>query len=101
MLFTITDENGFEVVENKSQIGYNFPIVNNLFNSTGNYSDEIQNNLDRVKIILNYDFSIVNCSELIGVVYADDVELGEFSGTEEEREELISILENGVDYGTE
>ena len=99
MLFTITDENGFEIVENKSQIGYNFPIVNNFFNSTGNYSDEIQNNLDRVKIILNYDFSIANCSDLIGVVYADDVELGEFSGTEDEREELISILENGVDYG--
>lgn len=101
MLFTITDENGFEVIENKSQIGYNFPIVNNLFNSTGNYSDEIQNNLDRVKIILNYDFSIENCSNLIGVVYADDVELVGFSGTEEEREELISILENGVNYGTE
>ena len=99
MLFTITDENDFEIVENKSQIGYNFPIVNNFFNATGNYSDEIQNNLDRVKIILNYDFSIVNCSDLIGVVYADDVELIEFSGTEEEREELISILQNGVDYG--
>lgn len=100
MLFTITDENGFEIVENKSQIGYNFPIVNNFFKSTGNYSDEIQNNLDRVKIILNYDFSIENCSDLIGVVYADDVELVGFSGTEEEREELISILENGVDYGS-
>lgn len=100
MLFTITDENGFEVVENKTQIGYNFPIVNNFFKSTGNYSDEIQNNLDRVKIILNYDFSIENCSDLIGVVYADDVELGEFSGTEDERAELISILENGVDYGS-
>lgn len=100
MLFTITDENGFEIVENKSQIGYNFPIVNDIFKSTGNYSDEIQNNLDRVKIILNYDFSIENCSDLIGVVYADDVELAEFSETEEEREELISILENGVDYGS-
>lgn len=100
MLFTITDENGFEIVENKSQIGYNFPIVNDIFKSTGNYSDEIQNNLDRVKIILNYDFSIENCSDLIGVVYADDVELVGFSGTEEEREELISILENGVDYGS-
>lgn len=99
MLFTIIDENGFEIVENKSQIGYSFPIVNNLFNSTGNYSDEIQNNFDRVKIILNYNFSIENCSDLIGVVYADDVELVDFSGTEEEREELISILENGVDYG--
>lgn len=30
MLFTITDENGFEVIENKSQIGYNFPIVNDF-----------------------------------------------------------------------
>lgn len=100
MLFTITDENGFEIVENKTQIGYNFPIVNDIFKSTGNYSDEIQNNLDRVKIILNYDFSIENCSDLIGVVYADDVELVGFSGTEEEREELISILENGVDYGS-
>lgn len=101
MLFTVTDENGFEVVENKSQIGYNFPIVSNFFTSTGNYSDEIQNNLDSVKIILNYDFSISNCSDLIGVVYADDVELMGFSGTEEEREELIYILKNGVDYGTE
>lgn len=100
MLFTIIDENGFEIVENKSQIGYNFPIVNDIFKSTGNYSDEIQNNLDRVKIILNYDFSIENCSDLIGVVYADNVELVGFSGTEEEREELISILENGVDYGS-
>lgn len=100
MLFTITDENGFEIVENKTQIGYNFPIVNDIFKSTGNYSDEIQNNLDRVKIILNYDFSIENCSDLIGVVYADDVDLVGFSGTEEEREELISILENGVDYGS-
>ena len=100
MLFTIIDENGFEIVENKSQIGYNFPIVNDIFKSTGNDSDEIQNNFDRVKIILNYDFSIENCSDLIGVVYADDVELAEFSGTEEEREELISILENGVDYGS-
>lgn len=100
MLFTITDENGFEIVENKTQIGYNFPIVNDIFKSTGNYSDEIQNNLDRVKIILNYNFSIENCSDLVGVVYADDVELVGFSGTEEEREELISILENGVDYGS-
>lgn len=100
MLFTIIDENGFEIVENKSQIGYNFPIVNDIFKSTGNYSDEIQNNFDRVKIILNYDFSIENCSDLIGVVYADDVELVGFSGTEEEREELISILENGVNYGS-
>ncbi len=101
MVFSITDENDFEIVENKSQIGYNFPIVNNIFKSTGNYSDEIQNNLDRVKIILNYNFSIVNCSDLIGVVYADDVDLVGFSGTEEEREELITILENGVNYGTE
>ena len=75
-------------------------IVNNIFKSTGNYSDEIQNNLDRVKIILNYNFSIENCSDLVGVVYADDVELVGFSGTEDEREELISILENGVDYGS-
>ena len=49
---------------------------------------------------MNYNFSIENCSDLIGVVYADDVELVGFSGTEDEREELISILENGVDYGS-
>lgn len=98
MNFYIVDENGFELVGGKQQIGYNVPVVTDNFKSTGAYSDEILNNLTRVQAVSSFDFSIVHCSDCVGTVYADDVEFTGFSGSEQERQNIEELLRNGVNY---
>lgn len=96
MYVDVYDKNGTCISETKQQIGYSFPIVTDTFKQTGAYSDELSNSLESAKIVVNYDFSIVKISTLIGTVYADDVNLVGFTGTANEREQLENIIKGGI-----
>lgn len=96
MYVDVYDKNGTCISETKQQIGYSFPIVTDTFKQTGAYSDELSNSLESARIVVNYDFSIVQISTLIGTVYADDVNLVGFTGTANEREQLESIIKGGI-----
>lgn len=96
MYIDVYDKNGTCISETKQQIGYSFPIVTDTFKQTGAYSDELSNSLVSARIVVNYDFSIVQISTLIGTVYADDVNLVGFTGTANEREQLENILKGGI-----
>lgn len=96
MTVDIYDENGAIITESKQQIGYNFPIVTNTFKQTGDYSDELSNNLTSARVVRDYSFSIKTINDLIGTVYADDVNLIGFTGTDSEREQLEDIIKGGI-----
>lgn len=96
MYVDVYDKNGTCISETKQQIGYSFPIVTDTFKQTGAYSDELSNSLVSARIVVSYDFSIVNISTLIGTVYADDVNLIGFTGTANEREQLENIIKGGI-----
>lgn len=96
MYIDVYDKNGSCISETKQQIGYSFPIVTDTFKQTGAYSDELSNSLESARIVVNYDFSIVQISTLIGTVYADDVNLVGFTGTANEREQLENIIKGGI-----
>lgn len=96
MYVDVYDKNGTCISESKQQIGYSFPIVTDTFKQTGAYSDELSNSLESARIVVNYDFSIVQISTLVGTVYADDVNLVGFTGTANEREHLESIIKGGI-----
>lgn len=96
MTVDIYDSNMTFITESKQQIGYNFPIVTNTFKQTGNYTDEISNDLTCVRVVRDYSFSIKTIGDLIGTVYADDVNLIGFTGTASEREQLEGIIKGGI-----
>lgn len=96
MTVDIYDDNGAIITESKQQIGYNFPIVTNTFKQTGDYSDELSNNLTSARVVRDYSFSIKTINDLIGTVYADDVKLIGFTGTDSEREQLEDIIKGGI-----
>ena len=96
MTVDIYDDNGAIITESKQQIGYNFPIVTNTFKQTGDYSDELSNNLTSARVVRDYSFSIKTINDLIGTVYADDVKLIGFTGTDSERERLEDIIKGGI-----
>ena len=96
MYVDVYDKNGTCISETKQQIGYSFPIVTDTFKQTGAYSDELSNSLESARIVVNYDFAIAQISTLVGTVYADDVNLVGFTGTANEREQLVNILKGGI-----
>lgn len=96
MTVDIYDSNMTFITESKQQIGYNFPIVTNTFKQTGNYTDELSNDLTCVRVVRDYSFSIKTIGDLIGTVFADDVNLIGFTGTDSEREQLEDIIKGGI-----
>lgn len=96
MTVDIYDSNMTFITESKQQIGYNFPIVTDTFKQTGTYSDELSNNLTCVRVVRDYSFSIKTIGDLIGTVFADDVNLIGFTGTDSEREQLEDIIKGGI-----
>ena len=101
MNVTVYGENGDIIAEQKQQIGYSIPYLSQTYKTTSTYSDSMTNNLTGVRAVVTYDFEIKKVSEISGYVKADFVEPEEVDFIGEDWDNIRSILENGVIYGTE